>query len=379
MLLWILIAAMTAAASLAILVPLSRRRTADQQTPTPAADEAVYRQQLDEIDRDLERGLIDRTAADAARTEIARRLLAANERREAEAPRHQSTVSLRTGQALAILALPAFALGLYIFLGSPNLPDQPLSARLEAPTENQTVEELVARVERHLADNPEDGQGWAVIAPVYMSLGNPQASARAYANVIRLLGPTVERVTDMGEAMTMANDGIVSASARSAFERAVGMDPTAVKPRFFLALALGQEGKTDEAIAAWETLLEGADPREPWVPVARAELERLGGTPPTLAETLRGPSREDMDAAAQMSAEDRQAMIAGMVEGLAARLQSEGGSPAEWQRLVRAYAVMGEPDKAHAALRQARDAFGTDQAALGQINATARELGLTVP
>lgn len=375
MMLWILIAVMTAAASLSVLVPMARARKAAHSSA--AADEAVYRQQLEEIDRDLERGLIESAAADAARTEIARRLLAANERqKQGPAPSSGSSIGYRLTQILAFLAIPVSALGLYLFLGSPNMPDQPLAARLAAPPENQSVAELVARAERHLADNPEDGKGWAVLAPIYMRMNNPQASANAYANAIRLLGPSAQFLTDMGEALTMANEGIVTDQAREVFEDAVKLDAGAVKPRFFLAIALGQEGKKKEAIEAWESLLEGVDPNAFWVPAAREELRKVGGTPPSIADTLKGPSQAQVEAASNMSAGDRQEMIRGMVAGLADRLATEGGNLAEWQRLIRAYMVLGETEKAATAIKSARETFEADAESLAQINAMAAELGI---
>lgn len=376
MILWILIAALTAAAALSVLMPLSMKRSEKDKTQGRTADEAVYRQQLEEVDKDLERGLIDQDAAAAARTEIARRLLAAHDRTETKEAAPKPAWPVRLGQIVAVLALPIFALGLYLVVGSPDLPDQPLAMRMTAPTQNQSIEVLIARVEKHLEENPQDGQGWDVVAPVYMRVGKPREAANAYQNAIRLLGPSVRRMTDLGEALTVANNGVVSADARGAFEQAIKLDQTAVKPRFFLALALGQEGKKEDAIAAWQDLLNGADPREPWVPVARQELAALGGDVPETAAPLRGPSQEDMAAAEDMSAEDRSQMIAGMVQGLAERLQSEGGSPKEWGQLLRAYMVMGNKDKAEEAFKQAAVAFKDDPEALGQVNEIAGQLGL---
>lgn len=379
MMLWILIAAMTAFTALSILVPLARSRRTSHAEADETSDEAVYKQQLVEVEKDLVRGLIDDEAASAARTEIARRLLAANERGKIADAERIPSWPMRISQLIAILALPASAFALYLFLGSPDLPDQPLSARLTAPAEDQTVETLIARVERHLAESPEDGQGWSIIAPVYMRVNNPQAAARAYSNAIRLLGPTVDLVTDFGESLTVANAGIVSANARAAFEEAVAIDASAVKARFFLSLALSQEGRRDEAIAAWQGLLSGADQQEPWVPVALAELEKLGGEPLETNQGLPGPNQGQMAAAGEMSEQDRNQMIAGMVSGLAERLQAEGGSAEEWMRLIRAYSVLGEPDKAEKAIQQAALAYKDDASALGQINAIAEQSGLKMP
>ncbi|MBD1545237.1 c-type cytochrome biogenesis protein CcmI [Roseibium aggregatum] len=379
MTLWILIAVMTAVAALSILVPMSRKRPPEDETVGQTADEAVYRQQLDEVEKDLERGLIDDEAANAARTEIARRLLAAHERAEKADAAPKASWPLRFGQIVAIAGLPLVALGVYLFIGSPDLPDQPLAARMSAPPQDQSVEMLVARVEKHLAENPQDGQGWDVLAPVYMRLNKPREAAGAYQHAIRLLGPSVRRMTDLGEALTVANDGIVSADARGAFEQAIKLDKTAVKPRFFIALALGQEGKKDEAIAAWQDLLKDADPRAAWVPVARQNLAALDGTVPPMAENLPGPNHEQMAAAADMSAADRNQMVAGMVGRLAERLNSQGGTPAEWARLIRAYTVLGKKDEAQAALQKASAAYAGDPAAMGQIAQIAGQLGLAAP
>ncbi|KZM47767.1 c-type cytochrome biogenesis protein CcmI [Labrenzia sp. OB1] len=381
MVFWILIAVMTAAAALSVLVPMSRARRS-QDGPSGNADEAVYRDQLSAIEAELKRGLIEPEAAGAARTEIARRLLNAHDNHEREAGRISQAPRLKFVQGLALFALPAVAVGLYLFFGAPDVPDAPLAARLQAPAEEQSVDILVARVERHLAENPEDGQGWVVIAPVYLSIGRAQDSARAYAQAIRLLGPRQDWLTDMGEAMVIANQGLVPAEARQAFEQAAAMDASAVKPRFFLAIALGQEGRKSEAIEAWRNLIAGADGTEAWLGAARNELAELAGadgqsdrTSQTLAP--RGPSQEDVAASQDMSPVDRQAMIRSMVSGLAERLADEGGSVSEWGQLMQAYVVLGEMQSAENALEDAQAAFADKPEDLSSIKDAARQLGLT--
>ncbi|WP_029065748.1 c-type cytochrome biogenesis protein CcmI [Labrenzia sp. DG1229] len=375
MIFWILLALMTGVAALSVLVPLARAGKA-QARADGSADEAVYREQLSAIDSELERGLIEPEAAEAARTEIARRLLAAHDKNEQQ---HQITASggrLKTAQVFALAALPLFALGTYFALGSPEEPDQPLITRLSAPAEGQSVDVLLARVERHLSENPEDGQGWSVIAPVYLSMGQPQASARAYANAIRIMGPNPDWLTDMGEALTMANQGLVTEEARKAFEQAVALQPSAAKPRFFLAIALGQDGNIDAAVKAWEDLLDGADETAAWVGVARQQLAQLKGAPSD-ESAPNGPSQADIAASQDLSAEDRQEMIRGMVNGLAGRLASDGGSADEWSRLIRAYMVLGEKQKAEEALAAAEAAHSDKPADLSLIKDTASSLGLS--
>lgn len=382
MIFWILIALLTGAAALSVLVPLSRPAKSHSGAQT-SADEAVYREQLEAIDKELERGLIDAEAAEAARTETARRLLAAHDRSDPSGRAQGAGGGMAVARICAMAVLPVLALGLYGLLGSPDDPDQPLKARLEAPAEDQSVDILVARVERHLSENPEDGQGWAVVAPVYMTLGRPQASAQAYANALRILGPNPDWLTDMGEALTVANQGLVTAEAHQAFEEALKLAPGAVKPRFFLAVALGQDGDADGAIAAWEDLLKDADDTAAWTGVARQQLAALKGqTTPEQAEKapntpLAGPSRDQVEAAQDMPAEDRAAMISGMVAGLSGRLSSEGGSVEEWTQLIRAYMVLGQKEKAEEALSAAQTAYADSPADLSRIKDAASALGLS--
>ncbi|MEO1113637.1 MAG: c-type cytochrome biogenesis protein CcmI [Pseudomonadota bacterium] len=374
MIFWILLALMTGIAALSVLVPLARAGRS-QAEATGSADEAVYREQLAAIESELERGLIDPEAAEAARTETARRLLAAHEKNEGQQKSSSSGFRLKAAQVSALAALPLISLATYFALGSPEKPDQPLITRLNAPAEEQSVELLVARVERHLSENPQDGEGWAVVAPVYLSMGQPQASARAYANALRILGPRPDWLTDMGEALTMANQGLVTADAKRAFEEAVSLEPSAIKPRFFLAIALGQDGNREAAVEAWNQLLEGADETAPWVTAARQQLARLD--PSSAAAPLSGPTADDVAASQEMSSEDRQAMITGMVAGLAERLATDGGSAGEWSRLIRAYMVLGEQQKAREALAAAEAAYAEKPEDLSLIKDTASALGLS--
>jgi cytochrome c-type biogenesis protein CcmH len=369
MLLWIVMAVLTAAASLSVLVPLYRSGRSER--PAGEAKLSIYRDQLNEVDRDRERGLIADSEAEAARTEIARRLLRAGDAATVEESA-ASEASRKVAAVVAVLVLPLAALAFYLLVGSPDLPDRPLAARIEAPLEEQDVGALIARVEAHLAANPEDGRGWELLGPVYARLGRYDDAVRAFSNTLRILGPTAEREADVGEAITRAGGNVVTAEARAAFERARALDATAIRPRFYLAVALDQEGRKDEAIAAWRDVLSGAPADAPWAVVAREALARLGGSPPA----TRGPGAEDIEAAEALPAEDRLAMIEGMVASLAARLDADPSDAAGWARLVRSYMVLDRKDEARAALTKAQQAFAGDPEKLSVVEAEARTLGL---
>jgi len=370
---WAVFAVLTAFAALAVLIPLSR--ASRRETGSRDASVALYADQLQEIDRDLARGTLAPAEAGAARAEVGRRLLAAS-RQSADA-RPESAWRGRLVTLVAIVVLPLAAVAGYLATGAPDTPDRPLAARDDGTVDGRNLDGLIARVERHLAETPDDGQGWAVLAPVYLRTGRAADAAAAYRNAIRLVGADAEREAGLGEALTALGGGIVTADARAAFERAAALDPTAVKPQFYLALALGQEGRRDEAAAAWRALIAGAPPGAPWLSAAQAELAGVDPTaaPPAAAP---GPSAADVEAAGTMSQGDRAAMIEGMVKRLAERLAAGGGSLDEWLRLANAYAVLGRPDDARAALLSAKAAFPDDAAAGKRIDEAATALNLSL-
>ena len=374
--LWIAMAVLAAATSLLVLAPLYRASRWARSERSQAL--AIYRDQLGEVERDLDRGVIGETEAQAARTEISRRMLRAGQ--ESEEDGTAASPRMRGVATMAIIAMPLAALAFYLFVGSPELPGEPLAARLNAPTDTQDIATLVARIEAHLATNPDDGKGWQVLAPVYLRLGRYEEAVKAYQNVVRLVGSTADTESDLGEAIVSASGGTITADARAAFERALKLDPTSVRPRFYLALALGQAGKTSEAIAAWKALLDGAPDTAPWVAVAKSELAKLEGGAATAATdgsaAPSGPTAAEVKAAGEMSASDRTAMIEGMVAKLAAELDANPADGPGWARLIRSYMVLGKADDAKAALANARDALAGDATALNSVNEAAKAAGV---
>ncbi len=390
MTLWLIFAVMTGAAVLAVLWPL-RTGAAGPAADERQADLAVYRDQLEEIERDRSAGLIGAREGEAARTEIARRML-----RAAEEGRGVATASDRRRRIAAVIALigvPAIAGGLYLGLGSPSLPGQPLSARLSADPATADIAVLVRRVESHLEANPDDGRGYEVVAPIYYRVGRLEDAVRAWETAIRLLGPSAPRETGLGEAETALAGGVVTADAQQAFERALALDPASVKANYYLGLGAAQDGRRQDAIDRWSRLVAGAPADAPWLPMVKAALDRLSPAPggPTAAppatasqadapapapDAAPGPDAADVANAAALTPEQRTAMVRGMVERLAARLQANGDDIEGWLRLVRAWNVLGEPEKARAAAGEARSAFAGDPAATQRIDALAQELGL---
>ena len=365
MMVWFVFALMTAAAIFAVLWPLSRGGGPQNE----GSETAVYRDQLAEIDRDISAGLIGVPEAEAARVEISRRLLAAADRQQT--PPSGSNLRLRRAAALiALVGVPLVAVGLYYPLGSPRLGDFPLAQRARTPGADQPLDNLVAQVEQHLEKNPTDGRGWSVLAPVLARLGRYDDAIRAFRNSITFDGDSAERRADLGEALVGAAGGVVTAEAKAEFERAVALNADDVKASYFLGLAAEQDGRGAAAASIWRAMLARAPANAPWRPLVQAALVRVGGSP------VLALSDDTVAAAKAMNETDRSAMIRGMVDRLASRLKQNGDDVEGWLRLVRAYMVMGDTDKARGVLTDARQAVAKDPERLRQLNEGLKNLGL---
>jgi cytochrome c-type biogenesis protein CcmH len=362
MTLWFVLALMTAAAIFAVLWPLARHGTGART----GSEINVYRDQLDEIERDRAADLIGAAEAEAARIEVSRRLLAS-----ADAPRPlaASPIWRRRAVALvALVALPTATVSLYLALGSPSLPGQPIAARVNLPAADTPLESLIAQVEARLAQVPTDGRGWEVLAPVYLRLGRSNDAVAAWRKVIAYSGETAARQANLGEALIAAANGVVTGEAMDAIRRALALDPTDVKARYFLGLAAEQDGRVDEAAAIWRELLVGAPADAPWADFVRDALRRVAQES--------GPDADDFAAAAQLDDRQRGEMIRGMVERLAERMRRDGGNLDGWARLVRSYIVLGERDKARAAAGDARRALAGEPEKLRRLDEIIKGLGL---
>ena len=364
MTLWFVFALMTAAAVFAVLWPLGRGTKPQRE----GNETTVYKDQLAEIDRDVTAGLIGPSEAGAARVEISRRLLAAADA-ERDAPAASNLTLRRAVAVLALAGLPLMAVAFYLPLGSPRLPDFPLSQRAQAPAASQPLDNLVAQVEAHLEKNPTDGRGWSVLAPVLAKLGRFDDAIRAFRNSIAYGGDTAARRADLGEVLMAAAGGVVTSEAKAEFERAAALDANDVKANYFLGVAAEQDGRKPEAASIWRAMLAKAPPDAPYRAFVQAALARVGVTAPALSD-------DTIAAAKDMNEADRSAMIRGMVDRLATRLKQNGDDVEGWLRLVRAYMVMGDRDKAKGALAEARQAVANDAERLRQLNEGLKNLGL---
>jgi cytochrome c-type biogenesis protein CcmH len=227
------------------------------------------------------------------------------------------------------------------------------------------METAVATLAERLQADPNDADGWVLLGRSYVTMDRYAEAAEAFRHALRLKGAEPDLAAAYGEVLTAEAGGQVTPDAKRAFQLAFDAAPDNPKARYYLALHLAQQGDLNGALRGWVDLANISPPDAPWLPILRQQIARAAAAldidapaaeaaPPSAPSGQPpGPTRSDMDAAAQMSAEERGQMIRSMVERLAARLEEQPDDRDGWLRLGRAYEVLGEADKARDARARA--------------------------
>ncbi len=378
---WVIAAAMSIVGTAIVLIPLFWRRDAGEDAAE--YDIEVYKDQLNQVGQDYDRGLLSAEQAQAAKTEISRRLLHADSRRIQTTiiPNKASTAQYFLAAVLA-LAVPGGALGLYAIQGAPNIVGIPFAERTSerAQTAGQgtpmNLEAAAAKLSSRLAENPDDLNGWVLLARTYLSMQRYPAAVTSYEKALGLDAGNANLTSGYGEALFLAAGEVVTPASRTAFEETLKLQPNEPRSRFYLALAEEQAGDRQKAVDLWVALVADSPADAPWLPSTRARINAAatalgldvatimpkpqpprGSRPPVGTQPQRGPTDADVADAASLSPEERGERIRGMVRGLAARLKENPKDFQGWMQLIRSYSVMGATDKAQAALTKAREIF----------------------
>ncbi len=407
MIFWVLVS--LTAALIAGLLGLTMLRGRRSDEPAAAYDLRVYREQLAGVDRDLARGVVGAEDAERLRNEISRRILAADAKMRAEQDNEGPGPAVSVVSVVAVGAvLLGGALFMYWQTGAAGYPDLPLGKRIELAEElrenrlSQTdaerqspgftkpvlddgYAELLQRLRDTVAQRPDDLQGHTLLAQHETNAGNFKEGYEAQIKVIALTGDPVpaEAYADLAEMMILAAGGYVSTEAKDALDLALDRMPDLGPARYYQGQYLAQTGRPDLAYRVWAEALRSAPANAPWADAIRFQIEDMAFragvfnlpdfSPPATAP---GPSEEDVQAAAELTPQERQEMIAGMVENLSDRLATDGGSAEEWARLIAALGVLGQTERAQAIHDEALATFANDEAALNMIQAAARQAGI---
>lgn len=366
MVLTLLLAGLALAALCPLVLPLLRR-------PGPLRDEGqydrvVYRDQLQELDRDVLRGLLTKSEAAAARLEIQRRLLASDARQKQTAGPSRGRSPILA--AIVVLFAAGGTFVVYALIGAPGLPDTFTSnaavageapAVPAAPAGHNDLSQALAKLAAKLKANPSDAEGWLLFARTAASIRHWDEAVDGYRRAIALGSGGAEVQAGYGETLVLQADGIVTQSAHNVFIAALKEDPKQDVAQYYLALAAGQSGQPEKAIALFQGLLatipEDSPMRDEIGKRIGEAAKAAGVSVPVLAKGTPAEADDPGSAATAvapgMPEGEQKTMIAGMVAKLATRLESEPGDVDGWMRLGRAYVVMGERDKAAVAYSRA--------------------------
>ena len=356
MMFWLIGGALTALTMLSLLFPVFRSR---KSTPAGEMAQAVFVDQLSEVDRDEARGIISGDEAASARTEVKRRMLSEAKREDLQ----QLPSEKKGGWLLLAVALAAPALGTagYTFLGSPQLPSISSAERQGERDEAIKIAELTAQLKNQLiSDENSPAEGWIMLGQTYMRAARYSEATWAFETLIKRgeISPAIFAM--YAESMIADEDGIVTPKAAAAIEESLKLDPYNVAAIYYKSMELDQVGETRAAFDLLRNRIEFEDNFQPWMETVAARANWLAGKIGGEEASLRidipaapGPSAEDVAAAGEMSEEDRQAFIRSMVERLAAQLEESPDDLDGWLRLARAYSVLGESENANAAYTQA--------------------------
>ena len=390
----------------AFILVRALRQTGPMDVQAARFDQQVYRDQLAGIDRDLARGVIVQDEAKRLRSEVARRLLAAD---RMEASTEMTKVGPSSLPIVAVMAVVlAAGFGGYIYLGAPGYSDMPLKDRIVLAEERRAArlsqaemeaalpprpllqpadpqfQALIEKLREAVAQRPQELQGQQLLARNEANLGNLTAAYKAQEQVIALKGveATVQDLLTQATLMIQAADGQVSPEADVLLQKVLAREPNNDTALFFSGIANMQVGRYDLAFRYWEKVIERAPSDSPWRAEVRARIESLAemaGVRYALPAdpAAPGPSAADVEAAEDMTPEERQAMIRSMVDGLNERLATSGGTAQEWARLIAALANLGEVEHAREIWAEARQTFAGQTAELGFINEAAADAGIT--
>ncbi len=354
-----------------VVFPLFRKSRMDEVAGSEY-DSTVYRDQLKELDRDIERGTIDAKQAKSARNEIARRLLQA-ERSQKITNTPGVAGSRITGIISAVIIIPAVAGLFYMKVGHPEMPDLPQEQRLAKALAKGDMSALVIKVERILAKNPNDLKGWSVLAPTYKRLRRYDDAARAYERILTLTRPTASLLTEYAEAMIMANGGRGDEQIEKTLNKALELDSKFNKARFYRAAMWQQQGKSRQALGEWRSMIRDNPKNIELQMAVQRQIAKIEGPDDSKLPAVSDEGRKQVE---QMSPEDRQQMIRNMVDGLEEKLDEDGSDLQGWMRLIGARMVLREKSKALASLAKARENFKDKPEAMAKLADLAKRLGL---
>lgn len=320
------------------------------------------------LDEDHQTGQLSDSDFAATCLDIDRRLLGLSQQvaqASASSPKDQTLTRLAVG--LAII-LPLGAALIYAALGRPDLRDNPLVDRAaEIASRSETITatkknlaQNLARAQAATVATPDDIESWLKLAEAAASVNDSATEIRALRMARQLTNDDPSVLSLLAEALSRAADGQVTVPARDLIDTVLATDPDEPRALFLSGLAAFQDGDYQAAVTRWQRLLSISTADAPWLPIVRANIAQAAEAGGIALPPANGPDADSIAAAADMTANDRQAMILSMVESLRDRLDETPDDTEGWLRLARAYDVLGDRAAAFTALARATESAPDD-------------------
>ena len=362
---WIISAFVLLATLIAIVRPILRARS----NSSDEYNTIVYHDQLNEIERDIKRGLLSLPDGEALKAEIEKRIEDNKKNIKVGFENNSKKTSSRLPRAMAIVVvgtIPIISYGLYFHLGSPEKPDLPYSER-QFSSSVKTVDTGMDRLVRDLRDrldqNPNQLKGWILLGKSLVSLKLYSDASNAFKRASKIEPNRSDIAASVAETSFMAQGGEFNQEVRYFFKLAQKINPREHKALYYLGLDSFMEKEYSTAIQYWVDLISISPVGAPWLDsvrgrlimaskasklkissfVSRLKSQRLNDNQQNPES---GPTQEDIKNANDMSEKERENFIRSMVDRLAERLKSEPNDLNGWRRLARAYRVLGEKQKA---------------------------------
>lgn len=374
------------------------------------ADLNFYKSQLSEIEKDIAKGVIGAEEAEQVKVEISRRILKNKNQSLLEFGPQSTNTRLKFTVILGIFTI-FLSLGLYSSLGSLGYFDLSQKNRIEAakllkesrPSQQEAwnalsdvktintpegeMGEIIIKLRKISQERPNDITGLRYLMRTEASLNNFENAAIAQMTLVKLLGEQVstEDLYQLAELMVISLNGYVSPEAETLFRKVLSKDVENGGALYYLGLMYANLDRPDLSFEIWRKLLNRGPDDAAWVPLIRKQIMEVAWRagknryelPPKIKISRDGPIQADIEASNEMAPEERKEMIANMVESLADRLASAGGTSDEWARLIKALSVLGEPDRAKKIWAEAINIYNNSPSDLRVINNIAKEIGIS--
>ncbi len=394
MTLWLLLTILCSATAVVVSIPLIRRY---ENYGSANQDQAIYQDQLKEVDRDQTIGTIDTTEADAARAEIRRRLATAETLSSNVRPISSGWKLLALASTAGLVILGG--VNLYANLGSPELPSVASVPPSTPPTGQQAaaeapaaavaqaapdaaagagqVEAMITKLQARLQTNPKDAEGWRMLGWAQFNTQHFAASAEAYAKALEIDPANIDYKSAYAESLVQSAEGVVTPKAQTLIAEVLAKDPKEYRARFYDALAHEQAGDQNGALDRWMGLLADAPADANWRDDVKQRVIGLGkatGRDVAAATTL--PKLDGAAPTKPLAADEKNAMVAGMIAKLATKLEANPKDRDGWAMMIRSLAVTGDKKGAEDALNKAEEIFKGDQSTIDGLDSIAKAAGV---